>query len=571
MPGVYVRRSGSFTPLTVYRRRGSSWLRPSLYRRVAGQWVLLVRGDITVADAGTGTETASVTVGTPKSGADTGVGTERVAGGARAGGDGGTGTDTISVDGPKVIADTATGTDAHSLVAPSQKSGSDAGTGTDLFTATESGKSGSDAGTAVEAASVTTSRTRTETGTGTEAGWLDANLVTGDDYSFEGDTIGSWTGQGSGGTAPVLTNAVNVAAKHGTHTLRVAWGTATSNPCAELWVGGLTIGATYQASLWYWRPDDGSPDGRIVIPGTPNVYGNVATGAYDWHLTTVIFTASSDWHRIQVHPAAQPAAGNLCYIDAVTVVPVTVKAGSDSGTGTDAGAKSSGIFYDRKITENNLGTGDTASFSGPTSFAAGEYVVIWMCCDNAAGTNLPTIANVRYRNNDQSYTVVAQHDAANTAADGSTRGFIIVIPSINVSGGASSLMVTLSNPVTKIIGMSAVFTGASTTAVSGPTGTTGNISQLPDVPQGALVLALADWETNAALGADNDVTGGEWRQPGDTEGSDGALYTSGGGAAANLSMMAQYKITTSGPTNQDFRASGVANQGGQCAVALAPA
>lgn len=47
------------------------------------------------------------------------------------------------------------------------------------------------------------------------------------------------------------------------------------------------------------------------------------------------------------------------------------------------------VAFDRKLGEY-AGTG--GPFLNSISLTAGEFVVLWVACDNTAGTNLPTIS-----------------------------------------------------------------------------------------------------------------------------------------------------------------------------------
>lgn len=186
-----------------------------------------------------------------------------------------------------------------------------------------------------------------------------------------------------------------------------------------------------------------------------------------------------------------------------------------------------------------------------------------MACDNTAGTNLPTVTDVQYGLVSQTFTVVASHDAANTSAGGSTRGFIIIVPSVNTTGASNTfLSVSFSASPSKSVGTGAVFTGASSTVRSSTatnTTTPATLATGAGVQAGDLALGLASCETNVAMG----LTGG-WSLP-----TTSSVFTTGGGAAANVSMKVGYAIPGSSGTVTGS-ISGNANDGGACAVALQP-
>ena len=224
------------------------------------------------------------------------------------------------------------------------------------------------------------------------------------------------------------------------------------------------------------------------------------------------------------------------------------------------------VTFDRRLGEY-AGTGDV--FLNSVSLTAGEFVVAWVACDNTAGTDQPGISLVKHGGVSQAYTVVASHAAANTSAGGATRGFIIIVPAISAT--ATGLFeVTFTAIPAKSTAVVAVFDGVSTTV-----GHTAQASATPGgnlifsetgagIEAGELLLVLTSCENSAAMTMDTDTTNGAWVQPG----GDGSAVTSGGGAAANVAMMAAYKIPTAQGAQQ-WLATGSANDGGACGVALA--
>ena len=90
------------------------------------------------------------------------------------------------------------------------------------------------------------------------------NLMTAENASFEGGTIGTWTTAGT--PVPVLTNSA-VRAWSGTKSLLVTWQGSGSFPQALVSVTGLTIGLAYTWAAYIYVPA-GSPDVITVFGGT---------------------------------------------------------------------------------------------------------------------------------------------------------------------------------------------------------------------------------------------------------------------------------------------------------------
>jgi hypothetical protein len=225
------------------------------------------------------------------------------------------------------------------------------------------------------------------------------------------------------------------------------------------------------------------------------------------------------------------------------------------------------VAFDRKLGEGN--STSQLSISTDGSLADGEFVVIWAACDNTAGTNLPTVSSILYGNSGtgQTFTVVASHGSSSTSASAATRGFIIVIPSFSTSGASpgTNLTVSFSASPAKCVGLAAVFTGVDNTVAGGPDSVTspGTATGFSGTAVGNLFLALTSCENNSAMTKDSDTTGGSWVEPG----SDGVVFSTGGGAAANVSVIGAYKILTATGT-QLWNATGHANDGGACSVEL---
>jgi hypothetical protein len=219
------------------------------------------------------------------------------------------------------------------------------------------------------------------------------------------------------------------------------------------------------------------------------------------------------------------------------------------------------VAFDRKLGES------TSLTSIPAGDIDGEFVVIWVACDNTAGTNLPTVSAVLHNAVSQTYSVVASHGSASTTAAAATRGFIIAIPS--ATGTTGTLEVQLSATPSKAVALAAVFTGVETTPTPNTPGSTTSINTVVTSSGGGsngLSLGLLSYEDNAAWAGTGFTNGGGFTAPG----GDGAVFTTGGGAASNIVMEAGYLVNTGGDAT-GFTPTGMSNDGGACVVSLAVA
>ncbi len=216
------------------------------------------------------------------------------------------------------------------------------------------------------------------------------------------------------------------------------------------------------------------------------------------------------------------------------------------------------VAFDRKLGESavTLGGNQYDVLTG-ASITAGEFVVIWVACDNAAGsTTDPTVANIQWNGTSQTFSVAASHASTSTTASAATRGFIVIVPSIANTSASGNLRVVFSAATAKAVGVAAVFTGVSSTVVGSNSGTTSlsTISSSGTPAVGDLLLGLVSCENNAAI-TNLDV---DYTEPG----GDGQVFTTGGGATANVSMVGGYRIATS--TSDKQITSSWSNDGGHC-------
>lgn len=225
------------------------------------------------------------------------------------------------------------------------------------------------------------------------------------------------------------------------------------------------------------------------------------------------------------------------------------------------------VAFDRRLGE---ATGTNTVAISTTGIADGEFVVIWVACDNTAGTNLPDVASVTYGTAaTQTFTQVIAHDSSSSTAGAATRGFIVIVPSWTTAGNGGFTQITVqftaaANPA-KSVAIAAVFTGVSSTVVASAA-TNGNALGAAATPTavGQLVLGMSSSENNVAMTVDTDTTGGAWVEPG----GDGSVFTTGGGAAANVAMICAYKIPTS-TAAQSWLGGAAGTDGGNAIAVLA--
>lgn len=224
------------------------------------------------------------------------------------------------------------------------------------------------------------------------------------------------------------------------------------------------------------------------------------------------------------------------------------------------------VAFKERIGES-AGTSICSIAQSGGTVVAGDFLVIWCACDNTAGTNLPDVSAVLIGTVAQTFTQLVAHDSASTSAAGATRGFIVIVPS--ASGATGLIEVQFTVTPAKTVAVAATFTGVSSVVTSGPTemaSTTGSMSVGSTHPLGELELGLVSCENNAAMTADPTAS-----YVNTLPGGDGTSFTSGGGAAANVSLLAVYRIETTANAARFVGASaGFANDGGVAYVGLSP-
>jgi hypothetical protein len=213
-----------------------------------------------------------------------------------------------------------------------------------------------------------------------------------------------------------------------------------------------------------------------------------------------------------------------------------------------------------KVSDANI-TFDLAS-----TVPSGAVLLVWVAFDNLSLTT-PAVSSISKQSGEtNNWVLLASHDSSRTPAAGSTMGELWGIET-TVTWSAATYTVTLDGTVTAKGVVVDEFSGGSLThrstageqavgAGSVSVSTTGTAPA-----SGDLVIGAADYEDNAALGDDTDTTNGSW-----TAGN--KLNTTGGGAAANLTLIMQHKIAT-GSGHQTYDISS-GDDGGGVIVALEP-
>lgn len=187
---------------------------------------------------------------------------------------------------------------------------------------------------------------------------------------------------------------------------------------------------------------------------------------------------------------------------------------------------------------NNKTSGTTLATTVTSNVAVGTLLMVFVSADNLSATT-PTFTFSDSAGN--TYTTLVQKATNATAASGIAGAIGATLVSAPLTGGSSTVTVTLSGAVTAKISEVLTFSGASTVgrvaavsasgASTAPTVTTGSASS------GDLVVGLITYEDSSLLSAaDADTTGGSWSTVVN------AITAGGGGAATNAAISVQYKV-----------------------------
>lgn len=145
------------------------------------------------------------------------------------------------------------------------------------------------------------------------------NLLSTEDATFEGGTLGDWFAP-SLGVAPALANSATHA-HSGSKAMRITWGAGIGD--AQLNFTGLVIGRQYCFSAYVYVPSGGSPNLQILAVGAGNA-GTPSSGTNAFVRIFVAFTALSTTQSFQVQPSSGPSAGQQAWVDDVQLDEGTV-------------------------------------------------------------------------------------------------------------------------------------------------------------------------------------------------------------------------------------------------------
>jgi hypothetical protein len=136
------------------------------------------------------------------------------------------------------------------------------------------------------------------------------NMLSAENASFEGGTVGSWVASGGAAVANDTTHA-----DVGTKALRITWPTAAATASyGGITVSGLTIGRTYTARARVWSAT-GVPDIQLRVA---SVGAGTATSTKNAFATiTITFTATAVSHLLYVSCTTSSTAGQQTWVDAV--------------------------------------------------------------------------------------------------------------------------------------------------------------------------------------------------------------------------------------------------------------
>lgn len=221
------------------------------------------------------------------------------------------------------------------------------------------------------------------------------------------------------------------------------------------------------------------------------------------------------------------------------------------------------IAFGASFTANSSKTSSTTiAVTTGVAVASGSLVVVFAGCDNLSATT-PT-ASFTDSVGGNTWTVLSTATSNSATAAGGQVVHLAVSKLTNALLSTSTITCTLSGAVTVRTIEGAYFTGADATQ----RGTAGNASgttttwsaSVTGGLAGDLVLGAITTQNNAAITGDTDTTNGTW-------GSLGAINTTGGGAAANIALLGQYKILTADGT-QTWNGSGLNTAGSSYSYAI---
>ncbi|MGG5257453.1 carbohydrate binding domain-containing protein [Phycicoccus avicenniae] len=145
---------------------------------------------------------------------------------------------------------------------------------------------------------------------------MPGNMVDAESATFEGGTVGNWTGS-SGATVDPST----VRAASGARSMLVTWPSVSANGASASWTRPpvLVIGRRYTAYAKVWVPA-GSPPVRLAfVSQVFPYYGSASTVTGDWQRISTTFTAPATELFLVVRPASAATAGQQVWVDEVLI------------------------------------------------------------------------------------------------------------------------------------------------------------------------------------------------------------------------------------------------------------
>ncbi len=171
------------------------------------------------------------------------------------------------------------------------------------------------------------------------------NLLSAENASFEGATVGGWAGNPFGYTASTVANTVTFA-QFGTRALLTTWPAAAAFASAnQITATGLVVGRDYTFSA-YVRVPASNPAVRIgelfgvVTQAAPAGFSRTSTTTGAFERIAVTFNATSDTLRLGIVNATVATAGQTVVIDGVQL---------DEGTTVGTFTTTAPTYYTRFV------------------------------------------------------------------------------------------------------------------------------------------------------------------------------------------------------------------------------
>lgn len=223
-----------------------------------------------------------------------------------------------------------------------------------------------------------------------------------------------------------------------------------------------------------------------------------------------------------------------------------------------AGATTLNRFVAHHTSGTSSAAGTTVAATLASNVAAGNVLILAVTADNLS-SNTPTVSSISKPGGETaSWTSLGAIPSSTATGAGGVVTELWAIKTTQQWNSATTVTVTLSGSVTKKAVVLSEFNGVDvrlrgSAATSTSTGGTPTITSSATYQPGDLVLGWAGFENNAAPTADSDTSNGSWAAGTST-------FTTGGGAAANVAVILQYKIIT-GSGTQTYNPTGSSDSG----------